>query len=120
MEVDLDAIRGNVAAIAAAVAPAAVCAVVKADGYGHGDVPSAEMALEGGAEWLAVALVEEGIRLREAGIRVAMICGVGLVATAMLSDSLFCGWGWKLYFIQSGYRLAYLVVMGAIIGGWPA
>lgn len=68
VEVDLEAIRANVAAIATEVAPAAVCAVVKADGYGHGDVPSAEMALEGGAEWLAVALVEEGIRLREAGI----------------------------------------------------
>lgn len=73
VEVDLDAIRSNVAAIAAAIAPAAVCAVVKADGYGHGDVPSAEMALEGGAEWLAVALVEEGIRLREAGIAVPIL-----------------------------------------------
>jgi len=68
VEVDLDAIRDNVAAIAKAVAPAVVCAVVKADGYGHGDVPTAEAALAGGAEWLAVALVEEGIRLREAGI----------------------------------------------------
>jgi alanine racemase len=71
--VDLDAIGSNVAAIAAAVAPAVVCAVVKADGYGHGDVPSAEVALEGGAEWLAVALVEEGIRLREAGIAVPIL-----------------------------------------------
>lgn len=68
VEVDLEAIRANVAAIAAAVSPAAVCAVVKADGYGHGDIPAAEMALEGGAQWLAVALVEEAIRLREAGI----------------------------------------------------
>ncbi|MDJ0922939.1 MAG: alanine racemase [Acidimicrobiia bacterium] len=68
VEVDLEAIRSNVATIAAAVEPAMVCAVVKADGYGHGDIPAAEMALEGGAAWLAVALVEEGIRLREAGI----------------------------------------------------
>jgi alanine racemase len=42
--------------------------VVKADGYGHGDVPVAEAALRGGAARLAVALVEEGARLREAGI----------------------------------------------------
>jgi alanine racemase len=41
---------------------------VKADAYGHGDVPVAEAALEGGAEWLGVALVSEGVRLREAGI----------------------------------------------------
>jgi len=68
IEIDLGAVRENVAALAAAVAPAKVCAVVKADGYGHGDVPVAEAAREGGAEWLAVALVTEGARLREAGI----------------------------------------------------
>lgn len=73
VEVDLNAIRSNVAAIAAAVEPAMLCAVVKADGYGHGDVPAAEMALEGGAQWLAVALVEEGIRLREASIDVPIL-----------------------------------------------
>jgi alanine racemase len=49
-------------------APAELCAVVKADAYGHGDVPVAETALEAGASWLAVALVEEAIQLREAGI----------------------------------------------------
>ena len=42
-------------------------AVVKADGYGHGAVEVARAALAAGAEWLAVALVEEGIRLRQAG-----------------------------------------------------
>jgi alanine racemase len=73
VEVDLNAIRDNAAAIVEAVAPAMLCAVVKADGYGHGDVPAAEMALEGGAEWLAVALVEEGIRLREAGINAPIL-----------------------------------------------
>ncbi len=73
VEVDLNAIRDNTAVIAEAVAPAMLCAVVKADGYGHGDVPAAEMALEGGAQWLAVALVEEGIRLRDAGIEVPIL-----------------------------------------------
>jgi alanine racemase len=42
--------------------------VVKADGYGHGIVTTARAALAGGATWLAVALVEEGAALREAGI----------------------------------------------------
>ena len=73
VEIDLDAITGNVAAIAAEVAPAAVCAVVKADGYGHGDVPVAEAALRAGATWLAVALLEEGVRLREAGIEAPVL-----------------------------------------------
>lgn len=45
-----------------------VMAVVKADGYGHGAVEVARAALAAGAEWLAVALVEEGILLRQAGL----------------------------------------------------
>ncbi len=52
----------------AAGAGAALCAVVKADGYGHGLVTAARAALAGGASWLAVALVEEGIMLRDAGV----------------------------------------------------
>jgi alanine racemase len=66
--VDLDAIRHNVRALCSLAAPAAVCAVVKADGYGHGAVPVARAALEAGATWLGVAVVEEGVELREAGI----------------------------------------------------
>ena len=73
VEVDLAAIRHNVAAIAGVVAPAEVCAVVKADGYGHGDVPVAEAALEGGATRVAVALVSEGVGLREAGIEAPIL-----------------------------------------------
>jgi alanine racemase len=73
MEVDLAAIRANAAALAAAVAPARLCAVVKADGYGHGDVPAAEAALEAGAAWLAVALVTEGARLREADVEAPIL-----------------------------------------------
>ncbi len=67
-DVDLDAIADNVRALAAAVAPAGVCAVVKADGYGHGAIAVAQEALRSGATWLAVALVEEGAVLRKAGI----------------------------------------------------
>lgn len=65
--IDLDAVAGNVERIATA-AGVAVCAVVKADGYGHGAVPVARAALEAGASWLAVALVEEAAVLREAGV----------------------------------------------------
>jgi alanine racemase len=68
VEIDLDAVRVNMQAIRAAAAPAAVMAVVKADGYGHGAVPIARAAVDAGAEWLGVALVEEGMTLREAGI----------------------------------------------------
>lgn len=66
--IDIDAIRHNVAAFVEHVAPAAVCAVVKADGYGHGAVECARAAIDAGASMLAVALVEEGVELREAEI----------------------------------------------------
>jgi alanine racemase len=68
VEVDLDAIAGNVAALKALATAPRLMAVVKADGYGHGMVPAARAALAGGADWLAVALVEEGEELRAAGI----------------------------------------------------
>ena len=67
-EIDLDAIRGNVRALRATITAPHALAVVKANAYGHGDVPVAKACLEAGADWLAVALVEEGVRLREAGI----------------------------------------------------
>jgi alanine racemase len=67
-EIDLGAVTGNARALARLAAPAALCAVVKADGYGHGATQVARAALAGGARWLAVALVEEGIELRDSGI----------------------------------------------------
>jgi alanine racemase len=66
--VDIGAIRHNVAVLAERARPAELCVVVKADGYGHGTVPVARAALEAGATWLAVALAEEAIPLRGAGI----------------------------------------------------
>lgn len=67
-EVSLDAIRANVAELCRLVAPAELCAVVKADGYGHGAVPVAQAAIEAGATWLAVAQVPEAGALRQFGI----------------------------------------------------
>lgn len=68
-EVDAAAIARNTRRLLDAAGDGAqLCAVVKADGYGHGLVTAAQAALSGGATWLAVALVEEGIALREAGV----------------------------------------------------
>ena len=67
-EVDLGAVRANTRRLAALADPAALLAVVKADGYGHGAVPVARAALDAGASWLGVALVEEGTALRAAGL----------------------------------------------------
>lgn len=66
--VDTAAIERNVATLAALCAPAAICAVVKANGYSHGAVLAAEAAIRAGAAGLAVALVDEGVELRDAGV----------------------------------------------------
>jgi alanine racemase len=68
IDVDLGAIEANVAALAAHVAPAQVCVVAKAGGYGHGAVHVARAAVAGGASWLAVAVAEEAAEVRAAGI----------------------------------------------------
>lgn len=62
------AIAANVAALGRCAASSIVCAVVKADGYGHGAVRAAQAAADGGAAWLAVASVTEARGLRGAGI----------------------------------------------------
>ncbi len=68
--VDLDCVRHNVRLYRRLVGDScALMAVVKADGYGHGDVPVARAALEAGAQRLGVALIEEAERIRAAGIK---------------------------------------------------
>jgi len=67
-EIDLAAVRHNASLLRRISAPAALCAVVKADAYGHGAVSVARAALDGGATWLAVATPEEGVELREAAV----------------------------------------------------
>ena len=66
--VDLDAIAANTAVLAQRSASSGLMAVVKADAYGHGLVPSARAAQVGGATWLGVALLEEALALRAAGV----------------------------------------------------
>jgi alanine racemase len=66
--IDLAAVRSNVARLRAVSGPAAVMAVVKADAYGHGLLPVARAAVDGGAAWLGTALLDEGLALRAAGL----------------------------------------------------
>jgi len=62
-EVDLGALRGNVARLCEEAAPAQLLAVVKANGYGHGAHEVARAAVDAGARWLGVATVWEGVEL---------------------------------------------------------
>ncbi|MGW7818850.1 alanine racemase [Streptomyces puniciscabiei] len=73
-EIDLGALRANVRALRARAKGAALMAVVKSDGYGHGAVPCAREALAAGATWLGTATPEEALALRAAGLRGPVLC----------------------------------------------
>ena len=68
VEVSLARLAENFRAIQAAVAPAAVMPIVKANAYGHGLVPVARHLVSLGARSLGVAFLEEAVELREAGV----------------------------------------------------
>ena len=72
IEVDLTAIENNVGLIRQQTG-VRVMAIVKADGYGHGAVPVARAALQGGASWLGVARLEEALELRQAGLEAPIL-----------------------------------------------
>ena len=73
-EIDLDNIGHNVDKFHRLLGPSVqIMAVVKADGYGHGAVEVARAALQAGASCLGVALVEEGLELRRAGIKAPIL-----------------------------------------------
>jgi alanine racemase len=73
IEIDVDALVGNVAAIRQMSGGAAVMPVVKADAYGHGMVPVARLLAEAGVDALCVATLDEAVVLREAGLRTEIL-----------------------------------------------
>jgi alanine racemase len=79
IEVDHAAIRSNLAAMRARAPGSEVIAVVKANAYGHGDVAVARTLAGAGAERLAVATIDEALRLRTAGIAapIVVLWGIG-------------------------------------------
>jgi alanine racemase len=95
--VDVGAIERNCARLREELrGGAALCAVVKADGYGHGAAPAARAALAGGASWLAVATALEAAALREAGIGArVLIMGAlsdGELDVALAADADIVAW----------------------------
>jgi alanine racemase len=69
----LDRLKENIRALAKQAGNRRICVPVKAAAYGHGAVPVARAALEGGADFLAVALVQEGEELRREGIQAPIL-----------------------------------------------
>jgi alanine racemase len=97
--VDLDAIAANTAALRERVARP-LMAVVKADGYGHGLLPAARAVLAGGADALGVAVLDEALALRAAGITVPVLAWLNApgedYAAALAADievSVNAEWG---------------------------
>jgi alanine racemase len=96
--VDLDAIAANTAVLRERVGRP-LMAVVKADGYGHGLLPASRAVLAGGADMLGVAVLDEALALRAAGVRapvLAWLHGPGTdYAAALTGDievSVNAGW----------------------------
>ena len=78
-EINLNAIRHNFSEIRRHIKPTSkLCAVVKANAYGHGAIQVSKIAVDCGAEFLAVATVEEGLELRQAGFDVPILI-LGLI-----------------------------------------
>lgn len=107
-EVDLEAIRHNVRRLMRDLPDGAVhCAVVKADGYGHGAVPAACAALEAGSTWLGVACMAEAEELRGAGLT-APILIFGPMTGAELERAASVGAEavvWSVPFLEAAGRL---------------
>ena len=81
-EIDLDAIAHNVRSFRQLLGEqVAIMAVVKANAYGHGMEQVARAALDAGATWLTVSRVDEGVALRQAGLKVPILL-MGFVARA--------------------------------------
>lgn len=74
VELDTDALAGNIRAIKARLSEeVTLMATVKADGYGHGAVTVSRIALQNGAQYLAVASISEALELRDAGIEAPIL-----------------------------------------------
>ena len=107
--VDLEAVRHNVAHLTDGLpAGGLLCAVVKANGYGHGAVPVARAALQAGAGWLGVATVTEAEELRAAGLT-APVLVFGAMTGAELRRAVTAGAQvvtWSRAFTAEACRLA--------------
>lgn len=79
LEVDLNTLANNYRKIAAHVAPARVMPILKANAYGHGLVAVAQMLERAGAPYVGVAYLEEGLRLRQAGVQLPVLVLGGII-----------------------------------------
>ncbi|TVM02940.1 MAG: alanine racemase [Candidatus Brocadia sp. WS118] len=74
VEIDLNALRHNLLAIQRKIGPQVkIMGIVKADGYGHGDYEVSRVLLKHGVAMLGIAILEEGMQLRDKGIQAPLL-----------------------------------------------
>lgn len=78
LEINLNLLENNIKKITSLIGDSELMAVVKADAYGHGDLQISNVALNSGAKGLAVATVDEGVRLRKSGIESTILVMGGI------------------------------------------
>ena len=104
--VDLDAIAYNIRNIRKKTAEGTgIIGVIKADAYGHGSVETAEVLLENGADWLAVAVVDEGLNLRKHGIDAPVLL-LGYTPELRLVDVIENGFIQTVYSYDTAKKLS--------------
>ena len=86
-EISRSALANNVQALKGVLGDTLLCAVVKANGYGHGAQLVARAMLDGGADSLAVAIVDEGVEFRDAGVSVPILL-LAEIPTDTILDAL--------------------------------
>lgn len=85
--VNLGAIERNCRTLSERARGARLCAVVKADGYGHGALPVARAALEAGATWLGSCSLAEALALRDAGITAPILSWLDIVGENAVGEN---------------------------------
>ena len=108
--IDLDAIAYNMTNIKSKVGKeTGIIGIIKADAYGHGSVEISRVILENGADWLAVAVVDEGINLRKNGIA-APILLLGYTPELRLEDVVNNGFIQTVYTYETAKKLSDVAV----------
>ncbi len=106
VEIDASALRGNLAEFRRRLQPGTrLAAVVKSNAYGHGMLEVSRIALQAGASWLAVNNLDEGVRLRDAGIDVPVLV-LGYVELRDLDEAVARDLKPVLYNLESLERMA--------------
>ena len=108
--IDLDAIAYNMTNIKSKVGKeTGIIGIIKADAYGHGSVEISKVILENGADWLAVAVVDEGINRRKNGIA-APILLLGYTPELRLEDVVNNGFIQTVYTYETAKKLSDVAV----------